>query len=432
MQTINVIKRQTNRIRPSLRFHFDYWMLLAVGALIIIGLLMVYSTTFDIGFRWKDDPNYYIRRQFIAAGLGFAGMIFVMQFDYHYLRKFSVPLLMLTLVLLVFVVFFGSIFLGAARGLYAGSYQPAELAKFATLLYIAHWLSSKGDRIKDITYGLFPFAIITGSVSALIVLQPDLSTATLLAIICLTVFFIAGADLKQFAFAGLVGSGAFVLLMLTLSHARDRFEAYKVALQDPTQAHWQVQQSLIALGTGKWFGVGIGRGTAKFGPLPFAHTDGVFAVVGEEMGLFGTLLVILLFALLTWRGFTAARHARDGYGSLLAIGITCWLTFQALINVAVITAVIPFTGMPMPFISYGGTSLAVSLVAVGVLLNISRDASVGVRPLKRQEPISTGRRAPSGSGRVSATRMAMETPRARISLRRRNGRGHLPRSFSRR
>ena len=138
MQTINVIKRQTNRIRPSLRFHFDYWMLLAVGALIIIGLLMVYSTTFDLGFRWKDDSNYYIKRQLIAAALGFAGMIFVMQFDYHFFRKFSVPFLIVTLALLLFVIFSGAILLGAARGLYAGSYQPSEIAKLATLLYIAH------------------------------------------------------------------------------------------------------------------------------------------------------------------------------------------------------------------------------------------------------------------------------------------------------
>ncbi len=428
MEKINVIRRQTSRIRPNLKFQIDYWLLLSIGALIIIGLLMVFSTTFDYGFLFKDDSAFYIKRQLMATGIGLIGIVVILQFDYHILRKFSVPFLGLTLVLLLFVLFAGSLTFGAVRGLYEGSYQPSELAKLATILYIAHWLSSKGDRIQDVTYGLLPFAVITGSVCALIVRQPDLSTATLLAITCLTVFFIAGADLKQFVIAGLAGGGAFVLLMLTLPHARLRFEAYTEALADPSQAHWHVQQSLIALGTGKWFGVGLGRGTQKFGPLPFAHTDGVFAVIGEELGLFGTMMVIALFILLAWRGFLAAKNARDTYGSLLAVGITSWLTYQALINIAVITAVIPFTGMPIPFISYGGTSLAISLFAVGILLNISRDAAYTGRVLKKQ----TDRPRPTPKKKPAVARMSMEISRENIGLRRRNRRGNISRPLSRR
>lgn len=442
MQTINVIRRQTNRIRPNLRFQFDYWMLLAIVGLLVMGMLMVYSTTFDYGFRYKDDVTYYFERQMIAGGLGILAAVVMLQFDYHILRRISVPFLFGTLVLLGILLFFGESILGATRGLYEGSYQPGEIAKLATILYISHWLSSKGERIRNLSYGLLPFSIITGIVCAFIVEQPDVSTAVLIALISFTLFFIAGADLRQFGIAGLVAGGAFLFIALTLPHARARVDAYTVSLQDPTQAHWQVQQSLIALGSGGWFGVGLGRSTQKFGPLPVAHTDGVFAVAGEEMGLVGALLIIGLFVLLVWRGLVAAKNARDTYGGLLAVGITCWLGYQTLINLAVITAVIPFTGIPLPFLSYGGTSLAISLTGVGILLNISRDAAMG-RELRQQElrqqsalkaePAQRVRPRPTPDVEPNPTlaTMNMEIEREAIHLRRRNRRGNLPRTGGR-
>ncbi|MCP5100092.1 MAG: cell division protein FtsW, partial [Chloroflexi bacterium] len=299
---------------------------------------------------------------------------------------------------LLVVLFVGEGILGAQRGFYEGSYQPSEVAKIAVILYISHWLSSKGDRIKQLTYGLLPFSIIVGVVCAFIVRQPDLSTAGLVAMISFTLFFVAGADWRQFAFAGLIGGGVFMILITTLPHAAARVDAYTAALRDPNQASWHVQQSLIALGRGGLTGVGLGESTQKFGPLPFAHTDGVFAVLGEEMGLMGSMAVIFLMSVLMWRGFRAARNARDTYGSLLAIGITCWLGYQSLINIAVITAVIPFTGIPLPFLSYGGSSLMISLVGVGILLNISRDAALTKRPQPRRQqpsgPITLNRPTP--------------------------------------
>jgi cell division protein FtsW len=393
MQTINVIRRRTHQLRPGLSLQFDYWLLLAVGGLLVLGLLMVYSTTFDYGFLFKDDTTYYIRRQLQAAAIGITIAIGILFFDYHLLRKLSVPLLIGTLFLLAFLLFFGEAIFGAIRGLSEGSYQPSELAKLATILYIAHWLSSKGERIKDVTYGLLPFSLITGIVCALIVRQPDLSTAVLIAITSFAVFFVAGADWRQFIIVGLVGGAVFLFLVSTLPHARNRVDAYTAALQDPLQAHWHVQQSLIALGTGNWFGVGLGRGTQKFGPLPAAHTDGVFAVLGEELGLIGAILAISLFGLFIWRGMLTAKRARDPFGALLAFGITAWLGFQALINLAVITAVIPFTGIPLPFMSYGGTSLAFSLIAVGILLNISRDSALGRVP-QEQTPLRAAQTPP--------------------------------------
>lgn len=351
-------------------------MLLAIAGLIVIGMLTVYSTTFDLGMLAKDDSTYYIKRQAVALGLGLATAVILLQFDYHFLRYLSVPLMLLSLAGLLFVLFFGETIFGARLGISEGSYQPSELAKLATILYIAHWLSSKGERIKIPTYGLIPFSVIVGVVCAIMVRQPDLGTATLVAIVSFTMFFIAGADWRQFTIAGLIGGVAFVFLMFALPHAAERIGDYTVTLRDPDQASYHVQQALIALGRGRLFGVGLGASTQKFGALPAAHTDGAFAILGEELGLFGTLLVIGLFALLVWRGLLAASRARDSYGFLLAVGITCWLAYQSLINIAVITAVMPFTGIPLPFISYGGSSLLISVIGMGILLNISRDAAV--------------------------------------------------------
>jgi cell division protein FtsW len=384
MATVNVVRKKSNAIHPSLKFQFDYWLLLTVAGLLVIGMLMVYSTTFYYGLYFHENATYFIGRQLTALLLGLAAMVLIMQFDYHTLRRISVPFLGLTLLGLVVILFSGDLIFGARRGLIDGSYQPSEVAKLATILYIAHWLSSKGDRIKILTYGLLPFSVITGVVCALIVRQPDLSTAVLIAAVSFTLFFVAGADWRQFALAGLLGGGVFYVLINTLPHAAARVDAYTVALRDPFQAGWHVQQALIALGRGGLFGVGLGESMQKFGPLPLAHTDGVFAIVAEELGLIGSLFVVFLLVMLIWRGLRIARLARDNYGFLLAMGITCWLGYQALINIAVITAVIPFTGIPLPFLSYGGSSLLFSLVGVGILLNISRDAAL-VRRRQRLE-----------------------------------------------
>ncbi len=411
MTALNVIRKKRYRARPGQIFHFDYWLALSVAGLLVAGMLMVYSTTFDYGLRFYDDATYFFERQFIALAIGVVCIVVFMQLDYQVLRRGSVFIMLGSLALLLFVLLFGEAIFGARRGLYSGSFQPSEIAKLATILYIAHWLSSKGDRIKDLTYGLIPFSLITGIVCALIILQPDLGTSVLIAVIAFTLFFIAGADLRQFALAGLTGGAIFLVLINVLPHAAERIANYQKGLLNPIEGGWHVQQSVVALGTGGFFGVGLGESTQKFGPLPAAHTDGVFAVLGEELGILGCLIVIGLFGLLAWRGIRTALNARDGYGFVLALGITCWLVIQALINMAVITAIFPFTGMPMPFLSYGGSSMAISLVGVGILLNISRDASLNVK-VQGKKPIR-------------------ETLRENLSLRRRNGRAYLSGSVRR-
>lgn len=431
MSNINVVRKQNSRVHPGLFFQFDYWLLLAVAGLLVIGMLMVYSTTFDYGLRFQDDSAYYIERQFGAMVLGLIAALIIMQFDYHVLRRISVPFLGVTLFALLGILFFGERIFGAQRGIFEGSYQPSEVAKLATILYISHWLSTKGDRIKKLTYGLVPFSIITGVVCALIVRQPDLSTAGLIALVSFTLFFIAGADWRQFAIAGTLGSTVFVFLILTLPHAAARVDAYTAALRDPTQSSWHVQQSLIALGRGGIWGVGLGESTQKFGPLPQAHTDGVFAILGEELGLMGALLVIGLLGMIVWRGIRAAQLARDNFGFLLALGVTCWLSYQSLINIAVITAVIPFTGIPLPFLSYGGSSMFISLVGVGILLNISRDVALTRKTQPALQTTKRRRAKPKRPAREQVVyhetvNLPTEIRRESPDLRRRYRRRHLP------
>ncbi|MCB9419432.1 MAG: cell division protein FtsW [Ardenticatenaceae bacterium] len=380
MASVNVIRKRTARVHPALKLQFDYWMLLIMAGLLILGMLIVYSSTFWLGIEAKDgDALYYIRRQFVAFLLGGLGIIFIMQFDYHILRRFSVPVLIITLLGLIVVLFFGEAIFGARRGISGGSYQPSEIAKLATFIYIAHWLSSKGDRIKDVTYGLIPFSVITGVVCSLIILQPDLGTSALIAMVSFTLFFVAGADWRQFMATGALGGSVFFVLIKSFPHAAARLAEYLQTLKDPSLAGWQVRQAFVALGRGGVSGVGLGAGIQKYGALPAAHTDGVFAILGEELGLFGTMICIILLALLVWRGLLTAWRARDSFGGLLALGITCWIGYQSLMNIAVITAVMPFTGIPLPFMSYGGSSLLITLLGMGILLNISRDAAITQR-----------------------------------------------------
>ncbi len=384
MATINVVKkRRTAILAGRNKLAFDYWMLLGTGALLVVGLLMVYSTTFDLGNRFEEDTVYFLRRQAIAMGIGIAAIVIIMQFDYHVFRIASVPLLLITGGVLFLMLLLGQVDdYGAIRTLRDGSYQPSEVAKLVSILYIAHWIHSKGDRIKQLNYGLIPFAVITAGLCGLIVRQPAVSTAILIALINFTMFLVAGADLKQVLIAGVLAGAAFVAIMLVLPHTSARVDAYVDGLRDPMQAHYQVQQALAALANGGVVGVGLGKGNQKFGPLPLSHTDGVFAIVGEELGLIGAVGVIVLMGFLVWRGLRTAMRAADGYGALLALGITVWIAYQTLINLAVITAVIPFTGMPMPFLSYGGSSMVMILVGVGILLNISRDGMD--RPARRR------------------------------------------------
>jgi cell division protein FtsW len=363
-------KQRTYKTESSHKY--DYLLIVIVAALLIVGLMMVYSATFALGYQLYGQPTYFFIRQALWMGIGLLAMIITAMIEYHTWRKWSIPIMAAALLLLGLVLVIGSDRFGGQRWLLNGSIQPGEIAKIAVIIYIADWLSSKGARIRQVTYGLIPFAILLGFVTGLIMLQPDFSTAVLIAITAVTMFFIAGGDLWQMIASAVLGGATFVLLITRSEYRLARITSFLNPLGDQLGSNYQVRQILIALGSGGVTGLGLGASRQKFGYIPASHTDGIFAILGEELGLIGCLLVITLFALLAYRGFRIAISAPDAFGTVLAAGITCSLIFQALINIAVVTATAPFTGIPLPFISFGGSSLVISMTGVGLLLAVSR------------------------------------------------------------
>ncbi len=400
----------------------DYVLLLTVIALLLIGLMMVYSTTFDWAYAETRNPLTFLIRQAMWVALGLVVMSVLSRIDYAWWRYFAVPIMLVALALLALVLFFGSVRFGAQRTFWNGSVQPSEPAKLAIIVYVAAWLSSKGSRIRQLTYGLVPFAILIGLVAGLIVLQPDLSTAALVVLTAGAMFFIAGADVFQVTIGLAVSSATFYLLVVNSEHGLERLQNYLAIWKDPAQMSYHVKQALIALGSGGLFGRGLGSGYQKFGYLPAPHTDSIFAVLGEELGLAGCVVVIALFALLAQRGFKIALEARDPFGAVLAAGLTCLLLFQALINIAVMTAMIPFTGLPLPFVSMGGSSMVSSLAAVGLLLSVSRGSRAAVISNVQPPPVVTA----TGQLRAQGTFTGGQA-RAGSLFRRRNRRSRISR-----
>ena len=390
---------------------YDYLLIIAVAALLLVGLMMIYSATFALGYQLHDQPTYYFIRQLLWMGLGLLGMIVLARIEYHTWRRFSIPIMAVTMLLLLLVLAIGDVRFGGQRWLFRGSIQPSELSKLAIILYIADWLSSKGEQIRKVSYGLIPFAILIGIITGLIVLQRDLGTATLIGATAIAMFFIAGGNLWQILASGVLGSGTLYLLITRSSYRMARLTAFLDPLNaDPLGEGYQIRQILIALGSGGLTGLGLGASRQKFGYIPASHTDGVFAILGEELGLIGGLMVLGLFAFLGYRGFRIALDAADSFGTVLAAGITCSLIFQAIVNVGVVTASLPFTGIPLPFISFGGSSLVVSMASVGLLLAVSR-RTMPVDPQEEKERREVNhlrrrnrRTRVSGSGRRTRTK----------------------------
>jgi cell division protein FtsW len=283
--------------------------------------MMVYSSTFDIAYHSEGDAAFYFKRQALWAGLGALGMIIASQMHYRHWKKFSILLMLGTLAMLVAVAVLGQ------RTLFETSISPVELAKFTMIIYVGHWLASKRvEQLRSMPVGLLPFSIIVGLLAGLVIVQPDISEAVVIVAVSVAMFFMAGAAPIQFAI-GLIGGGAaFYLVVSQISYAAERLEPYLVELRDPLNSgNFQLKQGLIALGSGGLFGLGPGNGRMKYQWLPAGHTDSIFAIVGEELGLVGCLFLVILFGIIVYRGFRIAEAAIDPFGRYLAIGITCWL-----------------------------------------------------------------------------------------------------------
>lgn len=401
MSSIDATIRRVERVRFGAA-KMDYVLLLTVVALLLIGLMMVYSTTYDWSYGETGNPLSFLIRQMMWTALGLVAMSVLSRIDYIWWQRLAVPIMGAAVVLLVLVLLFGSERFGAQRTFLNGSVQPSEPAKVAIVIYIAAWLSSKGTKVRKMTYGLIPFAVLIGFIAGLIVLQPDFSTAILIAVVAGTMFFISGADVLQVLIGLVVSGGTFYVLIINSVHGSERLQHYLEMLRNPEMVSYHVEQALVALGSGGLFGRGLGAGYQKFGYLPAPHTDSVFAVLGEELGLAGCVVVIALFALLAHRGFKIALEARDPFGAVLAVGLTCSLVFQAAINIAVMVAVVPFTGLPLPFISKGGSAMVSSLAAVGLLLSVSRGSRAVVVSKIQPPPVTASRQLRDSTLRYGA------------------------------
>jgi len=379
---------------PRVAGKIDAWLLISVLALLCIGNVMVYSASSYAAARYQGDASYYFQRELMWTILGLIAMLVTIRVDYRQWRRISLVGMLIILPLLVIVLIFGVNVYGASRWIAVGSFfsfQPSELTKLVLALYIADWLARKGKQVSTFLYGLTPFVILVGIVLGLVLLENDLGSAIIIAGFATAMFFTAGANIMQFLLA--IACGGLIFLKEALSSYR----YYRVAdflhpFKDIMGINLQLYQALLALGSGGWFGLGLGASRQKTGYLPFPYTDSIFPVIGEELGFIGCALIVMLFLFLAFRGFRLARRTPDLYGALLATGITTWLILQAMINIGANTGTIPYTGVPLPFISFGGSSLVVSLAAVGVLLNISRYLQEPEAPAFSRQALSLRRR----------------------------------------
>jgi len=357
----------------------DIPLMLTVVALVVFGLIMLYSASFDFSFNEFGSPTYMFSRQVKWLGIGLLLAFGLSNFDYHHWRRVIVFAMLGTIGLLITVLFINEIRLGASRSLYEGSYQPSEIAKLISVIYLAVWLYAKRDFLHDLSLGLIPLGVILGIIGGLIYLQPDLSAAGTVLVLGGLLFFLAGADIKQIVFLLILAIFmGWVIVQFSVT-GQDRVASFLAGLQDPTHASYHVQRSFEAVIKGGFFGVGLGQADTKLTGLPFAPTDSIFAVVAEELGLFGSMLLMCLYATLVWRGLVIARRAPDMLGTLLAAGVTFWIGMEALINMAVMVGLMPFAGNALPFISAGGSNLVSTLSAIGIMLNISRQSGETVK-----------------------------------------------------
>jgi cell division protein FtsW len=358
---------------------FDIPLVLVVVALSVFGLIMLYSASYDFSFNEYGSATYMFVRQVRWLVLGTVMAFVLSLFDYHNWRRIVVVVMLATVGLLVAVAVINEPRLGAVRTLYKGSYQPSEIAKLVSVIYLSVWLYSKRQFLHDVGFGLIPLGVILGIIGGLIYKQPDLSAAGTVIILGGLLFFLAGADIKQIIFILIlaVGIGFMITRFSTTGHAR--VAEYLAGWQDPTNASYHVQRSFEAIIKGGVFGVGLGEANTKLLGLPFAPTDSIFAVIVEELGLFGSALLIVLYSALVWRGLVIARRAPDMLGTLLASGIACWIAIEAIINMSAMVGLVPFAGNALPFISAGGSNLVSILCAIGIMLNISRQSGTVIK-----------------------------------------------------
>ena len=359
---------------------FDKLLFTSTLALITLGILMIYSSSAIRAQERFGDPYFFLKRQLVWAFLGILVMIWVMNRDYRGWQRLAFPLFLFSFLSLILVLIphVGVKVNGARRwiSLFGLSFQPAELAKIALVVFLAYLVSKKGLQVKEFSHGLLPLLVATGILIIPILLQPNFGNVVVLLSVALMISYLGGARIWHLMLLSLGSIPFLILIMMNFTHARSRLLALIDPSRVPESARYQIKQSFYALGPGGLLGRGLGDGIQKLFYLPEPHTDFIFAIIGEEMGFLGASLIILLFAIILWRGTRIALRAPDPFGRFAAMGITCLIVSQALINVGMVMGLLPTTGLPLPFISFGGSSLILSLMEIGILLNISHQVEL--------------------------------------------------------
>jgi len=366
---------------------YDLVIMLMAIALTCFGVVMVYSASSVMAAKRFHDGFFFLKRQGLFALLGFGIMLLVMRVDYHTWKRVAVPGLLLCLVLLCLVLIpgIGGKAGGSSRWIKLPGFnlQPSEMAKLALIMYMAYSLDKKQDKVKSLTAGFIPYMIVLMFLIGFLVLQPDLGGALTLAFVAMVMLFAAGTRLV-YIFSMLLLAMPFLMYKLSRGYHKGRMEAFLNPWSDPEGKGFQIIQSWLALGTGGVFGQGLGEGKQKLFYLPEAHTDFILSVVGEELGFLGVMVIIGMFFLLVQRAMRIAVAAPDTFGRFLALGIAVLFGIEATVNMGVVTGLLPTKGLALPFISYGGSSLLISLFAVGILLNISSGLKISAISLKEE------------------------------------------------
>jgi cell division protein FtsW len=355
----------------------DRLVLVITFILIAIGIGMIYSASAVMAQKRFGDSAYFLKRQLLWLAVGVVLLLIFARIDLKTMRSWALPLLLVGVIALVVVLLpaIGVTVKGARRWLKLGllTVQPGELVKVGTLLYLAHYLAKKGERIENFRVGFVPPLLVIGLILGLVLLEPDLGTAAVIGLVTVCLLFVAGARLGHLTMIALATLPVLYLLITRVGYRRQRMSAFLDPWSDPEGRGFQMIQSFLALGGGGPLGVGLGEGRQKLFFLPEPHTDFVLSMLGEELGFLGTSIVILLLALFVAKGFMIALAAEDPFGRYLALGVSFLVAFHTLINVGAISGLLPTKGLPLPFVSYGGSSLVVNMIGAGMLISVSRD-----------------------------------------------------------
>ncbi|MDH5195166.1 MAG: putative lipid II flippase FtsW [Nitrospira sp.] len=378
----------TKGSRVSPQVGMDQVLLCVTVMLTLVGLVMVFSASAVLAGNRYHDSWYYLKRQCVWLVVGLSLLHVLSRMDYIWWKRLSLPLLgtMATLLVMALIPSVGTEANGARRWLGVGpvSIQPAEMLKLGVVIYLAAYLTKKEGRIQEFQSGLLPALLVVGVLSGLVLMEPDLGTVVVLGLVTGGLLFVGGARLAHLSTLVICAVPIGLALILSTDYRRRRLMAFLEPWSDASDTGFQITQSFLAFGSGGLFGVGLGEGKQKLFFLPEAHTDFVLALIGEELGFVGTGVIILLFVLFMVRGFQIATRARVPFGRYLGIGITTLIGVQALVNACVVTGLVPTKGLTLPFVSYGGSSLVVSLAGVGMLLSISRDRHAGREEMEHQ------------------------------------------------